>query len=252
MKIFHLHSFYGFHWKKSGLRDLTTSKTPEASISVALTRDVKLFERIAPSTYCVRAPYVKDPADGEAILADARKKIRAFENGFTGQEDVNDLERDEDFECDIDEDPEVDDLAILASASKSANLGEANVLSGKGGDTMFCDVKADVKSEIEKGFSSPLPSSMKSIVPQCHSEQRKDTAVCCVDNKNAVVEDSNQGQSWIQGLTEGDYCHLSVEERLDALVALVGIANEGNSIRAGLEVKSGFYFISFALVQRRT
>ncbi|EOA36032.1 hypothetical protein CARUB_v10008083mg [Capsella rubella] len=216
--------------QKSGLRDLTTSKTPEASISVALTRDVKLFERIAPSTYCVRAPYVKDPADGEAILADARKKIRAFENGFTGPEDVNDLERDEDFEIDIDEDPEVDDIATLASASKSADLGEENVLSGKGGDTMFCDVKADVKSEIEKEYSSPPPSSMKSIVP-LHSERLKDTAVGCVD----MVDESNQGQSWIQGLTEGDYCHLSVEERLNALVALVSIANEGNSIRAGLE-----------------
>uniref|UniRef100_A0A1J3GF28 Homeobox protein ceh-5 n=1 Tax=Noccaea caerulescens TaxID=107243 RepID=A0A1J3GF28_NOCCA len=221
--------------QKSGLRDLTTSKTPEASISVALTRDVKLFERIAPSTYCVRAPYVKDPEDGEAILADARKKIKAFENGFTGPEDVNDLlERDEDFECEIDEDPEVDDLATLASASKSAGLGEADVLSGKEGDTMLCDVKADVKSEIEKGVSTP-PSSMKSIVPQCHSEPDKDTAVCCVDNNNAVVDESNQGQSWVQGLTEGDYCHLSVEERLNALVALVGIANEGNSIRAALE-----------------
>ncbi|CAF1709612.1 hypothetical protein HID58_056118 [Brassica napus] len=190
--------------QKSGLRDLSTSKTPEASISVALTRDVKLFERIAPCTYCVRAPYVKDPADGEAILADARKKIRAFENGLTGPEDLNDLERDEDFECDVDEDPEVDDLATPARAS--------NGLSGKREDAMFCDVK--------------------SIVPQHHS---KDSAVSCVDDNNDVVEDSNQGQSWIQGLTEGDYCHLSVEERLEALVALVGIVNEGNSLRASLE-----------------
>ncbi|KAF8096574.1 hypothetical protein N665_0306s0029 [Sinapis alba] len=221
--------------QKSGLRDLRTSKTPEASISVALTRDVKLFERIAPSTYCVRAPYVKDPADGEAILAEARKKIRAFENGFVGPEDVNDLEKDEDFECDIDEDPEVDDLATLPSASKDADLGEANGLSGKGGEIMFSDVKADMKSGVEKGVSSPPTSSIKSIIPQCHTEQRKDTALCSVDNKNAVVGDSNQGQSWILGLAEGDYCHLRVEERLEALVALVGIANEGNSIRASLE-----------------
>ncbi|KAG2269775.1 hypothetical protein Bca52824_064330 [Brassica carinata] len=211
--------------QKSGLRDLRTSKTPEASISVALTRDVKLFERIAPSTYCVRAPYVKDPADGEAILAEARKKIKAFENGLAGPEDVNDLEKDEDFECDIDEDPEVDDLATLPSASKSADLGEI----------MFSDVKANVKSEVEKEVSSPPTSSMKTIVPQCHSEQGKDAAVSCMDNKNAVVEDIKQGKSWVLGLTEGDYCHLSVQERLEALVALVGIANEGNSIRASLE-----------------
>ncbi|KAG5390394.1 hypothetical protein IGI04_031935 [Brassica rapa subsp. trilocularis] len=194
--------------QKSGLRDLSTSKTPEASISVALTRDVKLFERIAPCTYCVRAPYVKDPADGDAILAEARKKIKAFENGLTGPEDLNNLERDEDFECDVDEDPEVDDLATPARAS--------NGLSGKGEDAMFCDVKADAKS----------------IVPQYHS---KDSAVSCVDDNNDVVEDSNKGQSWIQGLTEGDYCHLSVEERLEALVTLVGIVNEGNSLRASLE-----------------
>ncbi|CAN8313497.1 unnamed protein product [Cochlearia groenlandica] len=197
--------------QKSGLRDLTTSKTPEASISVALTRDVKLFERIAPSTYCVRAPYVKDPADGEAILADARKKIKAFENGFIGPEDVNDLERDEDFEGDIDEDPEVDDLTTPASASKGPGLNAENGLSGKAGDTMLCDVKTDVMTSAEKGM------------------------VCSVDNKNDLAEESYQGQSWIQGLTQGDYCHLSVEERLDALVALVGIANEGNSIRAALE-----------------
>ncbi|KAJ0257954.1 Homeobox-DDT domain protein RLT1 [Hirschfeldia incana] len=222
--------------QKSGLRDLRTSKTPEASISVALTRDVKLFERIAPSTYCVRAPYVKDPADGEAILAEARKKIRAFENGLAGPDDVNDLEKDEDFECDIDEDPEVDDLATpLPSASKNADLGEANGLSGKGDEVLFSDVKTDVKSEIEKEVFSPPTSSMKSIVPQCHSDQRKDTALYSVDNTNAVVGESNQGRSWVLGLTEGDYCHLSVEERLEALVVLVGIANEGNSIRASLE-----------------
>ncbi|CAN8291009.1 unnamed protein product [Cochlearia groenlandica] len=217
--------------QKYGLRDLTTSKTPEATISVALNRDVKLFERIAPSTYCVRAPYAKDHADGEAILADARKKIRAFENGLTGPEEVNDLEINEDFECDIDEGPEVDDLAPLARA----DLGEANVLSEKGGDNVLCDAKAVVDTDIENGVSSLPPSSMKSIASQCHSEQHKDTLVCCVDNKNDVIDESNQGQSWIQGLTEGDYCHLSVEERLAALVALVGIANEGNSIRVCLE-----------------
>lgn len=204
------------------------------------------FERIAPCTYCVRAPYVKDPADGEAILAEARKKIRAFENGLTGPEDLNDLERDEDFECDVDEEPEVDDLVTLASASNGNDLGVANGLSGKGGDDMSCDVKADVNNEAEKEFSPP-PSSIKSIVPQYHS---KDSAVSCVDDTNAVVEDSNQGQSWIQGLTEGDYCHLSVEERLEALVALVSIVNEGNSLRASLEVQSWFYFISFG--HRRT
>jgi hypothetical protein len=79
--------------QKSGLRDLTTSKTPGASISVALTRDAKLFERKAPSTYRVRAAYMKDPADVEAILSADRKKIQIFENGFLAEEDAEDVEK---------------------------------------------------------------------------------------------------------------------------------------------------------------
>jgi hypothetical protein len=53
---------------KSGLIDLTTSKTHEASIVVALPRDIKLFEQTAPSTYCVKSPCRKDPTDSEAVL----------------------------------------------------------------------------------------------------------------------------------------------------------------------------------------
>ncbi|KAK1558689.1 hypothetical protein Q3G72_005452 [Acer saccharum] len=64
--------------QKSGLRDLTTSNTPEASIAAALSRDSKLFERTAPSTYGVRPAYRKDLADVEAILSAARERIRIF------------------------------------------------------------------------------------------------------------------------------------------------------------------------------
>ena len=52
------------------------------------------------------------------------------------------------------------------------------------------------------------------------------------------IDESKEGESWIQGLTEGEYHDLSVEERLNALIALTSIANEGNSIRLVLEVVS--------------
>uniref|UniRef100_A0A452ZWD4 HTH HARE-type domain-containing protein n=1 Tax=Aegilops tauschii subsp. strangulata TaxID=200361 RepID=A0A452ZWD4_AEGTS len=149
--------------QRSGLRDLTTSKTPEASISAALSRDTKLFERTAPSTYCVKTPYRKDPADSEAVFSEAREKIRVFQNALSGceevEKDVEDAERgDDDSECD----------------------------------------EADASQDAE-------------------------------------IDESNQGESWVQGLAEGDYCDLSVEERLNALVALIGVATEGNSMRAILE-----------------
>uniref|UniRef100_A0A0E0L5Q8 Uncharacterized protein n=1 Tax=Oryza punctata TaxID=4537 RepID=A0A0E0L5Q8_ORYPU len=103
--------------QKSGLRDLTTSKTPEASISAALSRDSKLFERTAPSTYCVKTPYRKDPADSEVVLAAAREKIRVFQNTISEceevEKDVDDAERDEDSECDdADDDPDGDEVNI--------------------------------------------------------------------------------------------------------------------------------------------
>ena len=45
------------------------------------------------------------------------------------------------------------------------------------------------------------------------------------------------GEPWVQGLVEGEYADLSVEERLNALVALVTVVNEGNAIRVALEVR---------------
>ncbi|PPD95680.1 hypothetical protein GOBAR_DD07289 [Gossypium barbadense] len=178
--------------QKSGLRDLTTSKTPEASISVALTRDGKLFERIAPSTYCVRPAYRKDPADAEAILATARRKIRQFENGFLGSKNFH------------------------ASA----------------------DDELDVQSEFDKDFP-PFPSNTVKVdndpsnTGQYVASEENGTGN--PDQQNIEIDESESGESWIQGLSEGEYSHLSVEERLNALVALIGIANEGNSIRAVLE-----------------
>ncbi len=38
---------------------------------------------------------------------------------------------------------------------------------------------------------------------------------------------------------EGEYADLSVEERLNALVALVTTVNQGNAIRVALEVQIG-------------
>ncbi|XVF27588.1 hypothetical protein REPUB_Repub14bG0121400 [Reevesia pubescens] len=241
--------------QKSGLRDLTTSKTPEASISVALTRDAKLFERIAPSTYCLRPAYRKDPADAEAILAAARKKIRQFENGFLGVEDADEVERDdveidEDSECDVDEDPEVDDIAAPLNANKDADYpkdevntcsfltDEANTCSGIEKVHASTDDALNVPSEIEKNFPSFPSNTVKGANGPSNAGQYvagEEIGTGNPNQQNIEIDESKFGESWIQGLSESEYSHLSVEERLNALVALIGIANEGNSIRAVLE-----------------
>ncbi|XP_009352854.2 homeobox-DDT domain protein RLT1 [Pyrus x bretschneideri] len=236
--------------QKSGLRDLTTSKTPEASISVALTRDTKLFERIAPSTYRVRAAYRKDPIDAEAVLSAARKKIQIFENGILAAEDVDDVERDdvendeverdEDFECEVDEDPDVDDLATPSVAKKSPDdYSEVISFSENGKDSLCGDVGLAVKNEFDKDVScSPVTGSKDAFCPSASSKQcvsGVDISNSNLDQENMEIDESKSGESWVQGLTEGEYSDLSVEERLRGLVALIGVANEGNTIRVVLE-----------------
>ncbi|CAJ2678676.1 unnamed protein product [Trifolium pratense] len=219
--------------QKSGLRDLTTSKTPEASISVALTRDAKLFERVAPSTYCVRAAFRKDPADAESILSEARKKIQIFENGFLAEEDADDGEREE-SESEVDEDPEVDDLVNTSSVIKTSD--HCNDFSSSGKENLGHD--AELKDEFDKDLPYPDNGSKSADRPRAVSGQ----PVACenlnarnLGEDNMEIDESKSGESWIQGLTEGEYSDLSVEERLNALVVLVGVANEGNSIRVVLE-----------------
>ncbi|KAI4296809.1 hypothetical protein L6164_036732 [Bauhinia variegata] len=232
--------------QKSGLRDLTTSKTPEASISVALTRDAKLFERIAPSTYRVRAAYRKDPTDAEAILSAARKKIQVFENGFLAGEDGvgDDVEREEESESDeVDDDPEVDaevdDLINPSTPNKtSEQYDDANNCTTNVKENLIQDVEL-----IQSGFDKDLPcfpenGSKDADCPSGITGQPvagEDLNSGNLEEDDMEIDESKSGESWVQGLTEGEYCDLSVEERLNALVALVGVANEGNSVRLVLE-----------------
>ncbi|KAL9252121.1 Homeobox-DDT domain protein RLT2-like protein [Drosera capensis] len=236
--------------QKSGLRDLTTSKTPEASVAAALSRDTKLFERVAPSTYCVRTPYRKDPEDAEAILAAAREKIRAFSSGFVDGVEADDVEKDESSESDAAEDPEVDDLAVDLTLNQDAdtsfgvNPSEVMASLGNGIRTSHDAVSKNPVNGLEMGdvsFASMQPQELKELRSAGESvEGMVDFDRTYLEETNTEPEDTDidescPGEPWVQGLVEGEYSDLSVEERLNALAALIGIATEGNTIRAVLE-----------------
>ncbi|CAA6661086.1 unnamed protein product [Spirodela intermedia] len=226
--------------QKSGLRDLTTSKTPEASIAAALSRDAKLFERTAPSTYCVKPQFRKNPADADVILAAAREKIKVFENGLSDSEEAekdteaDEAERDEDSESDGAEDLEVDDVGSgekLTKEDQLVNEKVANTLDGlDNGEGATINVEVGMTSRIglrqlDKGLSTPID---KDAAASVNHEARS------VD-PYAEIDESNSGEPWVEGLMEGEYSDLSVEERLNALVSLISVALEGNSIRIVLE-----------------
>ncbi|KAJ6853925.1 homeobox-DDT domain protein RLT2 isoform X2 [Iris pallida] len=241
--------------QKSGLRDLTTSKTPEASIAAALSRDTKLFERTAPSTYCVRPAYRKDPADADAILSAAREKIQVFQNVISDSEEVekdvedtDDVEKDEDSECDGADDPEVDDTNTDAKSNKSVvfanelrdarpsasvDYEKGEVLGGVVGVTPRSGSNVDKTLSVISSRNSNLTSV--SGAHQSLEMSPNFPGINTADANGTEIDDNHLGEPWVQSLTDGDYYELSTKERLDALVALIDVAIEGNSIRVILE-----------------
>ncbi|KAK9085386.1 hypothetical protein Sjap_025797 [Stephania japonica] len=240
--------------QKSGLRDLTTSKTPEASIAAALSRDTTLFERTAPSTYCVRAAFRKDPADAEVILSEAREKILVSENGFSDLEDgekdteyADDVERDDDSDSDVAEDREVDDMSLVPGSVKETFHGGSKTIETSSGNGRRETLHFGVGEIQQSDFSDSGKDVSSFVLQDCKEvngsgasvDQAIDVARSYDEpintEQDTEIDESNCGEPWVQGLTEGEYSDLSVEERLNALVALIGVAIEGNSIRVILE-----------------
>ncbi|XP_028807830.1 LOW QUALITY PROTEIN: homeobox-DDT domain protein RLT2 [Neltuma alba] len=218
--------------QKSGLRDLTTSKTPEASIAAALSRDTKLFERTAPSTYCVRPAYRKDPADGEALLSAARERIRIFKNGLVNAEEPDDGERDDDSEIGMAEEPEADDLGTETNNKEASDFVESSL------NTVVKNRESsgEILQTPDRGNGQMNEGSASIVAEEFNREiAASSNVVTKPDLEDTSIDESNPGEPWVEGLIDGEYSNLSVEERLNALVALIGVAIQGNSIRFTLE-----------------
>ena len=201
----------------------------------------------------MRSPYRKDPADAEAILSAARERIRVFKSGFIEGEDAEGVERDEDSESDIAEDPEVDDLGTEINPKKEMHISEGrssdtDTILGNGKEIgEILETPRGEVGNVCKGVSSPYTGGLDEVKEISASVvQSVDSAGTHKDDASAGLEDteideSNPGELWVQGLMERDYSDLSVEERVNALVALISMAIEGNSIRVVLEVRFAIF-----------
>lgn len=177
----------------------------------------------------------------------ARERIRIFKSGIVDGEDADDAERDGDSESDGGEDPEVDDLGTETNSNKEdQNSKETTEFSatplgnGKGSDDVLETPQVSL-GNIDEGLFSMQSGGNGDKDSGLFVAQSVDVAgignnMVVGNQEDADIDESNPGESWVQGLMEGEYSDLSVEERLSALVALIGIAIEGNSIHVVLEV----------------
>ncbi|KAA8534625.1 hypothetical protein F0562_032116 [Nyssa sinensis] len=75
-------------------------------------------------------------------------------------------------------------------------------------------------SEYDSGTSNP------SRTKENHNKSRNNMLTVYTE-----IDESHPGEVWLLGLTEGEYSDLSIEEKLNALVALVELLSAGSSIR---------------------
>lgn len=177
----------------------------------------------------------------------ARERIRIFKSGIVDGEDADDAERDGDSESDGGEDPEVDDLGTETNSNKEdQNSKETTEFSatplgnGKGSDDVLETPQVSL-GNIDEGLFSMQSGGNGDKDSGLFVAESVDVSgignnMVVGNQEDADIDESNPGESWVQGLMEGEYSDLSVEERLSALVALIGIAIEGNSIHVVLEV----------------
>ncbi|KAI5081671.1 hypothetical protein GOP47_0001414 [Adiantum capillus-veneris] len=234
--------------EKYGLRDLSTSKTPESSVAAALSRDTFFFDRVAPSTYCVKPAYRKKPEDAERLLQAASERICLFQSGILDACDEEKyMEGSEEGEkepllADDVEDFTVDDMrggqdkgkvTFSLKGGKIVSAGERKIGGCPGKTKTFELHSKNGESRGKHALLSSLSHGNASMQDGREGRAQRDkTLASAVDNE---IDESHGGEPWVQGLWEGEYSGLSVEERLNALVALVETVNEGNTVRVALE-----------------
>lgn len=127
------------------------------------------------------------------------------------------------------------DISLFEKISASAY--RLRVSTSKEVDDFDSDTEDSGSVEDNSNVAGTCSSSDDS---ECDSEnhgRRRLKLVNCRKNKNKMltvhneIDESHPGEVWLLGLIEGEYSDLSIEEKLNALVALIDLVGAGSSIR---------------------
>ncbi|KAL5554766.1 hypothetical protein UlMin_042167 [Ulmus minor] len=81
-------------------------------------------------------------------------------------------------------------------------------------------------SSDEDSWCNAGNSSLTKVKNLNHDKRKSD-----ILKVNTEIDESNSGEVWLLGLMEGEYSDLTIEEKLNSLVALIDLLHEGSSIR---------------------
>lgn len=120
------------------------------------------------------------------------------------------------------------------------------------------DSESDYSGSIDDdrgSFSSRSPAFEDESLNTSHSALYLQSADCTVRFKShhkskhrnltkfTEIDESFSGEVWIQGLMEGGYSDLSIEEKLDALVSLVDLTSSGFNFGRQVKYVSMLYHV---------
>ncbi|MQL83362.1 hypothetical protein Taro_015854, partial [Colocasia esculenta] len=116
-------------------------------------------------------------------------------------------------------------LRISPTASKGTDDSESDTDSVSVDEDSGCSSSG---SSSDESYSSELDSSTckQSIVRFTRCQKKKNKLL-----QSAEIDESFSGEAWLLGLMEGEYSDLSVEEKLEALSALVDLTSSCSSLR---------------------
>lgn len=184
------------HVQNCDLNDLPSSNALEALIYSSLSSDITLFERISSSAFRLRANFIHS-RDGDHSCSETSG--------------------------DMDSDTEESDSEESDTGGSAESAYEEQVI-------------AHALENGREGITG-TPQALQSA-RECRSQHEaisdlgnegNEADRHCTDGTE--IDESHVGDAWVLGLMEGEYADLSVEEKLNALVALFNLVNSGNSVQ---------------------
>lgn len=225
------------------LCDLTTMESAHASISNILTKNAVLFQKVGV-VYRAKPCLQNDPFIVEKILTGPTRSIQLSRNMHFGIKDS-----DQNFEelCLTDRNEAIGDsfdeypLGSKFTRETLCNLNSNKVLTclSKSNQNLYTDEPGLINESVHENVDRVSLLSLESAEDKIALSTQNDELLESIHDVSGASGDGNSNEqlseSWILELTEGEYSSLSIDGRLKALVALVGVVVEGNSFHVFIE-----------------